>query len=222
MEQGLSVSASHTVQQGEHLSAIAAQYGFGDYAVVWNHPDNASLKDVRGDPNVLLPGDTVAIPDKNTKQETGATAQRHRFTLAQTPLKLRLLLEEAYSNPVTGASCILTANGTKTDTTTNDEGKVEQRISSGLTEATLTVDVDGSLYADTALMMSVGALDPVDVLSGQAGRLTNLGYLPGTPEAADDPAFQSALQEFQCDYRLLVDGDPGPKTQAKLREVHGC
>lgn len=213
---------SHTVQQGEHLSAIAAQYGFGDYTAVWNHPDNAGLKDLRGDPNVLLPGDTVAIPDKDTKQETGATAQRHRFTLAQTPLNVRLLLEEVYNKPVAGAPCSLTMNGTKADTTTDGEGTVEKRILTDLLHLTLTVNAGDSVYADTALVMSLGELDPVDVLSGQAGRLANLGYLPGTPEAVNDPVFQSALQEFQCDYKLLVDGDPGPNTQAKLMEVHGC
>jgi len=34
-------------------------------------------------------------------------------------------------------------------------------------------------------------------------------------------AFLSAVEEFQCDNGLTVDGDCGPNTQAKLKEVHG-
>ncbi len=34
--------------------------------------------------------------------------------------------------------------------------------------------------------------------------------------------FQSAVEEFQCDYHLTVDGVCGPMTRAKLLEIHGC
>lgn len=32
----------------------------------------------------------------------------------------------------------------------------------------------------------------------------------------------AAVEAFQCDHNLLVDGDPGPNTQTKLLELHGC
>jgi peptidoglycan hydrolase-like protein with peptidoglycan-binding domain len=35
-------------------------------------------------------------------------------------------------------------------------------------------------------------------------------------------AFRSAVEEFQCDHGLTVDGDCGAQTQAKLLSVHGC
>jgi peptidoglycan hydrolase-like protein with peptidoglycan-binding domain len=34
--------------------------------------------------------------------------------------------------------------------------------------------------------------------------------------------FRSAVEEFQCDHDLTVDGICGPTTQAKLKQVHGC
>jgi hypothetical protein len=34
--------------------------------------------------------------------------------------------------------------------------------------------------------------------------------------------FLSAVEEFQCDHGLVVDGKCGPTTQAKLKQVHGC
>jgi len=49
----------HTVAQGEHLSGIAAKYGFQKVATIWEHPDNAGLKSKRKNPHILLPGDKI-------------------------------------------------------------------------------------------------------------------------------------------------------------------
>jgi N-acetylmuramoyl-L-alanine amidase len=70
--------------------------------------------------------------------------------------------------------------------------------------------------------LHIGELDPVDTFSGQQARLNNLGYFPGSSDQDDDPQFLSAAEEFQCDHGLTVDGKIGPKTQAKLKQVHGC
>ncbi len=212
----------HVVQQGEHLSSIAKQYGFPDYTVIWNYADNADLKQQRVNPNVLLPGDTVVIPDRAEKQETGETTKRHTFQLNGRSLMLRLQLEDAYEKPVSNASCDLYLDGNKTTVTTDAEGKIEKAIPADTKEARLTLSSDETPYRDVLFTLGVGNLDPVDTLSGQAARLTNLGYDAGEPEADDDPGFQSAAQEFQCDQKLQVDGVVGPKTQGKLKEVHGC
>jgi murein L,D-transpeptidase YcbB/YkuD len=34
--------------------------------------------------------------------------------------------------------------------------------------------------------------------------------------------FLSAVEEFQCDHGLTVDGKCGPATQARLKQAHGC
>ena len=70
------------------------------------------------------------------------------------------------------------------------------------------------------LPIKIGYLDPVEEVSGQIGRLDNLGYFPG--DGTDEDQFKSAIEEFQCDNGLTVDGDCGPGTQAKLKEIHGC
>ena len=41
-------------------------------------------------------------------------------------------------------------------------------------------------------------------------------------EEENKALFLSAVEEFQCDHGLVVDGKCGPTTQAKLKQVHGC
>jgi murein L,D-transpeptidase YcbB/YkuD len=38
----------------------------------------------------------------------------------------------------------------------------------------------------------------------------------------DKERIRLAVEEFQCDHGLKVDGVGGPDTQNKLKEVHGC
>jgi peptidoglycan hydrolase-like protein with peptidoglycan-binding domain len=70
--------------------------------------------------------------------------------------------------------------------------------------------------------IKIGDLDPEKKVSGQQARLKNLGYFRGDVDGQDSDDFESAVEEFQCDHSLKVDGICGPKTQAKLKEVHGC
>ena len=59
----------HKVQSGECLSTIGKQYRFEDFRTIFDHPKNGPLKRKRENPNVLLPGDCLFIPDK--EQQTG-------------------------------------------------------------------------------------------------------------------------------------------------------
>lgn len=214
---------THVVVQGEHLSSIADQYGFTDYTVVWNDPNNAALKQQRVNPNVLQAGDNVYIPDKQTKDEQGATTKRHVFNLKGNALMLRLVLEDAFEKPVGNAPCTLYLGETKLSLTSDGTGKLEKRISPSDAGGMVVLGTDETPFQDDQLAIRIGELDPIDSLAGQAARLNNLGYFAGTPATADDPQFESAVEEFQCDQSLLpVTGDPDARTQAKLKQVHGC
>ncbi len=213
---------NHEVTQGEHLSSIAAQYGFPDYTKVWNHPGNAELKELRKNPNVLFDGDVLFIPDKEQKQESGATTQRHTYEISMSQLMLNLVLEDSYEKPIAGAPVYLTLGEKVCNMTSDANGKVQQVIPMDVQQCNLLIKSDATAYSDEFFNVMVGYLDPIDTLSGQSARLNNLGYFAGTPNDANDPDFQSAVQEFQCDHNLTVDGDPGPVTQSKLKQVHGC
>lgn len=212
----------YTVEQGDHLSKIAKDNGFTDYTIIWDHPNNADLKKQRQNPNILLPGDQVFIPDMEQKQESGATDKRHSFAVDTKPLKLRLVLEDAYEKPIGGQQCALLVDGQVFQLTTDGNGKLEQEIPLDAKEGVLTIRGDQTPFANEVIKIKIGHLDPIDEISGQVARLNNLGYFAGALDGSDDDAFESAVEEFQCDHNLKVDGICGPKTQAKLKEVHGC
>jgi hypothetical protein len=56
---------NHVVQPGENLSVIAHKYGFSDWRAVYNHPQNADFRRKRPNPQHVMPGDTVFIPENH-------------------------------------------------------------------------------------------------------------------------------------------------------------
>lgn len=208
----------HTVKQGETTAGLAAEHGlFAD--TIWNDAANAELKKKRKDMNVLLPGDVLVIPDRRLKEVDKPDAGKHRFKRKGIPahLKIRVFLR---GKPCAGKSFSLFVNGREIKGVTDSDGRLDEMIDPSADSAVLAL-VDESLE----LEVQIGDLDPVDTLSGQKGRLNNLGYRagdPAAPEEAETKAqFRSAVEEFQCDHALKVDGVCGPKTQAKLEEIHG-
>jgi len=217
------MSEYHVVAQGEHLSGIAHQYGYRSYKEIWNHPNNAELKNERKNPNVLYPGDQLFIPDKKKGEYSRSTDATHKFQVKLSPLKLRLTLEDQYEKPIAGADCLLVIDGDSKHLTTDGKGKIEVPIPPTAHEAYLVVnDASQTPYDGVNIPIKIGNLDPEKEVSGQQARLKNLGYFWGDVDGQDSDDFESAVEEFQCDHSLKVDGICGPKTQAKLKEVHGC
>ena len=68
----------HTVVQGENIDIIAFKYGFHP-ATLWEHDENQKLRDKRKDPNVLMAGDEVFIPDRELREEIVHTGKMHTF-----------------------------------------------------------------------------------------------------------------------------------------------
>jgi len=206
--------ASHTVKQGEYLAKIIREYGFTDEQQIWTYGPNAEIREARESPNVLLPGDKLEIPDKDTTPTSAPTEKRTRFRLKGSPPLLRLVLLDPDSEPLEDTPCKLTVSGEAFELVTDGNGQIEQVITYDAKEAELNV-------LDMTIPMLIGHLDPVGAKSGQQSRLENLGYTSGFDTEAEEKAFLGAVEEFQCDHGLVVDGICGPNTQAKLAEIHG-
>jgi N-acetylmuramoyl-L-alanine amidase len=165
----------YTVEQGDHLSKIAKDNGFTDYTVIWDHPNNADLKKLRQNPNVLFPGDQVFIPDMEQKNESGNTDKRHTFVVNKKTLKLVLFLEDILEKPIAGAPCVLLVEDQLFQLTSDAKGKIEKEIPLDAKQGTLVIRGDQTPFKDDIIPIKIGHLDPVDEITGQVARLNNLG-----------------------------------------------
>ena len=179
---------THIVQQGEHMSGIAAQEGFGNFHTIFDHPENSDLAAKR-DPHVLLPGDEVFIPDREDRTESRPTDATHTFQTAIPSLFLRCKLLDINGTPIKHATCNVTIDsGAAPDVTTDDKGIAEERIGRLAKAAQITAHLPPAPSADpdnpppdvtVVFDVKIGSLNPETKCSGQQARLNNMGYFAG-------------------------------------------
>jgi N-acetylmuramoyl-L-alanine amidase len=207
--------ATYEVKDGDHISGIAQSHGFDDYKDVWNHPDNADLRQQRTDPHVLQPGDSVAIPEVKAQAAANKpTGAKHTFQIQQSPLKLRIKLLDLSVKSVAGVQVTVAGSALTTD----GDGLVEATVDKSATDTPFDSPSNPEVH------LSVGDLNPSDDASdsGYKARLYNLGFLwdPTVDDADDEMVI--ALQDFQAQYSLTMSGALDDATKAQLLEAHGC
>ena len=199
----------YVVQQGDCVSSIAGSRGL-TWEKVWNHPDNAALRQLRRDPNVLYPGDELFVPDKEERLEERPADAKHSFRVKGTSAKIKLRLLDN-DEPRANQPYRLEVDGvTVASGTTASDGIVETPISPTAVEAKLHVGADATQSIYT---LQLGKLDPVDTAEGIAGRLLCLGY------GAEN--IEEAIGGFQEKYGLAVTGQADEATRQKLQERFG-
>lgn len=203
----------YKVKQGDHIASIAYDAGFLSWKTIWDDGKNAGIKKQRN-PNVLYPGDVIEIPAKQKKEESAPTGEYHTFQAVGEPVMLKVVVLDWAGNPIADTDVEMQLDG-KEKLKTAGDGSVKTNVNAG-------GEQEGSIsLKGYTLDLKLGHMDPVEELSGQLARLNNLGYRAGGGTDGTSPAFLSAVEEFQCDYGLTVDGVCGPNTQAKLKDVHG-
>ncbi len=198
------------------MSSIAFSLGFF-WETLWNLPANADLKALRTDPNVLLAGDIVHIPDLTVKQVPCATNQQHKFTLKSVPEKLRLKLLDSQQQPRANVPYTLVIDGVSTSGTTTAAGEVVENISPNAKAGQIMLGQDRS----EILPLQLGNLDPISAVTGLKGRLANLGLYNGPVDNNMDDATTQALRSFQQQQNLPVTGVADDATTNQLQQLHG-
>jgi N-acetylmuramoyl-L-alanine amidase len=214
-------TGDYVVKEGDCTSSLAVASGHF-WETIWQDTGNQELRSARDNPNVLLPGDRVTIPEKETKTDSGATEQRHRFKRKGEPSKLRLKVMDD-DEPMANEPYKLEMPGIATlEGTTDAEGKLETSIPGNAKKAFLTVGSDEPGKKRVGYELDLGTVYPIRSVAGIQQRLKNLEYYAGEIDSVYGPLTQKAMADFQEDQGLDVNGQPDQKTLDKLEQVHGC
>lgn len=209
--------ANHRVAQGECAGSIAARYGVA-WRTIWDHPNNAGLRERARDPSALHPGDVLFVPPPEPRWEAGATGATHRFTLAapRAEVRLRLIDRDA---PVAGAAYRFQVTGSDEpvrEGMTDGDGRLVEPIAPDAREAVVELPERRLVYR-----LKLRHLDPVSEVTGAQARLKQLGYYRGEVHGRLDFETGLALWGFQLSRDLAATGELDAATQAALREAYG-
>jgi hypothetical protein len=226
------VGTQHQVLQGESVESIAFEAGLLP-DTVWNDPANADLKTARKSLHVLLPGDSLYVPDITMKTVPCATGRKYTFKRKAVPSKLtvRFLTE---GKPWAGKAYTFTVDGTPRQGTTDGDGWLKETVLPSAQSAVVTFadplpadpdapppsasDPDPAPITYNLLLRS---LDPSSEVTGVQGRLSNLGYWPGDIDGFLGPRTVAALGAFQKDNGLEPTGQIDDATKGKLAGFAG-
>lgn len=200
----------YKVRQGDCISSIACKNGLF-WESLWNHADNSELKRNRQDPNALLPGDKIFVPEKERASEDCATESKHRFRVLGVPAKIRvrLLVDEeprADEKFRLYVDDILLREGV-----TDGDGFIDEPIPADCRSGEIVIyDDDGN---EEHYPFKFGSVDPLETEEGVKKRLFNLGY--------DVEDLSKALGEFQQEKELAETKTIDEATRSKLKETFG-
>lgn len=205
------------IRQGQCVSSVADQSHVPS-KTIWNAPENTDLKQRRMDPNILMPGDELFIPELQTRKDAGATEQRHTFQVSNEKVALKLRIFDE-GEPRANEPYVLQIDMELIEGHTDEEGQLEQAIPPQAERAVLRLGKD-EMAED--YILKLGHCDPLSVITGIQARLKNLGYYGGLVDGAIGKHTKQALGEFQHDHDLKVTSQIDEATRNQLKSEHGC
>jgi hypothetical protein len=214
----LRLGIEYIVKQGECISNIALSHGLTPDKI-WNHPKNSKLKKIRKDENILLPGDTVYVPEKQFKEESFLTEKRQLFRKLGYPVRLQIQLLDAENESRSGIDYIISIDGDIYRGVTDSDGWIKKTIlPNAIIGKLIVIDEDN----EEEYELKLGYLNPSDEITGAQQRLNNLGFDCGNEKGNLGPQTKESIEQFQKRYNLDKTGALDSVTVSKLKEVYGC
>ncbi len=207
-------TGNYIVKPGDGIESIAFAHGLF-WETVWNDPNNAKLKEVRKDPNVLLPGDKVFLIAKRRKEVSKEPEQEHRFRRKGVPHVIKVRIADWKDKPFAGLHADINVDGKLSDATTDGDGILEIPVSPGARTPKVRFD-NGHEYT-----INLGHLDPVSETIGVQQRLRNLGVYSGDADGLLKPATIDAIKAFQASESLDPTGELTQTTRDLLVTRNG-
>ena len=210
------------MKPGDCLYRIAKQYGFADWRTIYDHADNEAFRAKRPNPNVIFPGDQLAIPDKDVKEVVLPTTSKHKLRVKRPKVMLRIQLMSEAGEPLAGKQFELSFGEDLHEGTTDGDGILEAKVKAGDEQGELTVWGSADREAERwCWHIRVGHLDPVEELAGVRQRLNNLGYYCAPTGDEPDDTLRYAVKGFQRLEGLEPTGEVDDATRRKLVALHG-
>lgn len=207
-------AGERVVRPGECVASIAKSSGHF-WETIWTDAGNASLRETRQNPNILLPGDRLHVPPLRQKWDPAQTELRHRYVRRGEPCALRLrVLNDG--EPRAREAYTLEIDGESLAGFTDNDGRLAHAIPANARRGRLVIGADRQTYE-----LALGETKPIDELAGVQSRLNNLGFAAGRDDGVMGPKTRAALRAFQRRWKLPQTGEPDDATRQKLREVHG-
>lgn len=207
MTEGRTITAS----SGDSIPSLARRHGFF-WQELWDL--NPALQSAGRDPNVLMEGDEVFIPDLRERWESCATEQKHTFKRLGDPVKFRMNLKRL-GKPRKNEPFVLQIGSEVIQSTTDGSGRLEVFVPGDASEALLSLNDGAEVYR-----IQISRLDPIETTTGVQQRLNNLGFACGSEDGEPGNRTAGALRAFQEKYQVPVTGEICDATRAKLRELH--
>lgn len=205
----------HVVKEGECVSSIAMDTGHF-WQTIWEDSGNREVRQVRRDPNVLLPGDRLVIPEKRRKDETGQTEQRHRFVRRGSPEILQVRFEDEEKAPYMNQPYTIQIDGVSRDGWTDGDGAVRESIPPNARSVKIRFT-----ELDEEYEFGLGRLEPIESLKGVQAGLRNLGFLRGSATGKLDPPTVAAIRRYQKTHDLAIQtGELYDATRQHILEAH--
>lgn len=204
----------HILQPGETLAGLAFEQGLLP-ETVWNHPENAALREARKQAQSIAVGDTVFIPDRTEKAVSVSTGRHHVFRYKAARVPYRLTLQNPDGSPRAGAEYTLLVDGEHFEGRLDATGTLTHAIRPDASLGKLSVY--GRSSVPEVYWLRIGHLAAVTTERGVRARLGNLGY----PADTGTQSLNEALRRFQAAHGLPTTGEADSATQAKLLECVG-
>jgi hypothetical protein len=215
------MTKQHVVAQGECMSTIARRYGFEDWKALYDHSANAALKKRRPNPNALVPGDIVAIPEPIPATFDRPLGAWHTLQIKREKPRLRVRLSSNEGKAFASRPYRLTVSGRERFGTTDGDGMLDEPVPAGTSSATVSIRLDDvDPPQELVWRLAIGHLDPVEKISGVQARLRNLGYYTGAIDGRLSDALRAALGSFQLAHDLDYTGQLDESTISALASEH--
>lgn len=233
------------------MSSISLEHGHM-WKTLWDDPNNAELKSVRKDPNILHKGDEISILDIRIKNVKVSSDAKHSFKRLGVPAKLRIrFMEDKFdaaaaepdcpephsnginsesesaattSEPLEQVPCANTPysidiDGQLSDGTTDSDGYIDIPLIPNAEKAIIRMNPGSE--KETKLAVKLGHLDPISEVSGVKKRLQNLTFDCGDLSDEINSDLSSAIEAFQEQQGMEINGILTDEVRAKLQTVHG-